>query len=152
MVRGSAARDQPYTPQPYAQASNVLREMGQPEMANDVIYAGRERERNEAWQRGDNLRCSGLSLLNWTIGYGVGHRYFRRCTGRGLVLIATIVLGVTGQNMLPRWGEKRIGIWYSFDSAADHRAAGSPLRHRSERLHRYWSISTSSSVTCWRRS
>ena len=110
------ARGEPYTPQPYQQASNVLREMGHPEMANDVLYAGRERERSEAWERGDNLRWLGLSLLNWTMGYGIGHRYFWSLRWVvGLVLVATIVLGVTGQNTPPRWGEKRIGIWYSFD-------------------------------------
>ncbi len=68
------ARDKPYTPQPYQQASKVLRAMGQPEMADDVLYAGRERERKEAWEGGDKLRWFGLSMLNWTIGYGIGHR------------------------------------------------------------------------------
>ena len=111
------ARDQPYTPQPYQQAAKVLREMGHPEIADDVLYAGRERERNEAWQRGDYPRWFGLSLLSWTIGYGIGLRYFRALYWVvGLVLIATIVLRVTGQDTPRRWGEERIGIWYSFDT------------------------------------
>ena len=110
------ARDEPYTPQPYQQAANVLLEMGQPEMANDILYAGRERERDQAWQRGDYLRWFGLSLLSWTIGYGIGHRYF--WAGYWvvvLVLAARIVLFVTGQDTPRRWGEERIGIWYNLD-------------------------------------
>ena len=109
------ARDKSYTPQPYQQASKVLRAMGQPEMADDVLYAGRERERREAWEGDDKLRWLGLSLLNWTIGYGIGHRVFWALFWVvGLVLIGTLVLRVTGQS--PRDGGKRIGIWYSFDT------------------------------------
>jgi hypothetical protein len=102
------ARDRPYTPQPYQQAVKVLRAMGHPEIADDVLYAGRERERNEAWQRGDYPRWFWLSLLSWTIGYGIGLRYFRALWWVvGLVLAATIVLRVTGQSTAHRWGEER---------------------------------------------
>jgi hypothetical protein len=108
------ARDEPYSPQPYEQLAGVLREMGHPEMATDVLYAGRERERKEAWQRGENLRWLGLSLLKWTIGYGHGHRFFWALYWViGLTLIGTVVLGVTGQNQ--RDDGKMIGIWYSLD-------------------------------------
>jgi hypothetical protein len=110
------ARDQPYTPQPYEQAAKVLREMGHLETANDLLYAERERERDEAWQHGDKARWFGLSLLKWTIGYGIGHRYFWALYWVvGLVLLATIVLRVTGQGNPRRWGDERIGVWYSFD-------------------------------------
>jgi uncharacterized protein YjbI with pentapeptide repeats len=119
-VRGSRwfvdwlARNEQYSPQPYEQLAKVLREMGHPEMATDVLYAGRERERREAWQHGENLRWLGLSMLNWTIGYGHGHRFFWALYWViGLTLIGTVVLGVTGQNQ--RDDGKRIGIWYSLD-------------------------------------
>jgi hypothetical protein len=50
-------------------------------MADDVLYAGRERERVEAWQRAksirDYARAAGLLLLKSTVGYGYGYRYFR---------------------------------------------------------------------------
>jgi hypothetical protein len=46
-------KHQPYTPQPYQQCAKVLREMGHPEMADDVLYAGRERERAQVWERGE---------------------------------------------------------------------------------------------------
>jgi hypothetical protein len=69
-------KDRTYSPQPYEQLANVLRKTGQPAMAADVLYAGRERARREA--RG--WRFIGMTLLNWTIGYGLGLRYFR-CLG-----------------------------------------------------------------------
>lgn len=50
------------------------------------------------------------------LGYGIGDQFFRVLGWVvGLVLVATIVLGVTGQNTSPPWGERRIGIWYSLD-------------------------------------
>jgi uncharacterized protein YjbI with pentapeptide repeats len=57
------AKDTPYTPQPSNQCASVLRAMGHPDMANAVLYAGREREREEA-RRTSKLRWLGLSLLN----------------------------------------------------------------------------------------
>jgi hypothetical protein len=75
------ARDEPHTPPPYYQCARVLREMGHPEMADDVLYAGRERERKEVWQSAksvrDYARSAGLWLLKSTVGYGYGYRYFR---------------------------------------------------------------------------
>ena len=81
------ARDTSYTPQPYHQLAGVLRAHGDPSAANTVLYAARERERTEAWKgikagtiakRVEAwLRWLGLSLLNRTIGYGLGGRYFR---------------------------------------------------------------------------
>jgi hypothetical protein len=69
-------RSEPYTPQPHHQCAKVLREMGHPEMADDVLYAGRERQRREALHSGNNPRVTGLTLLNWFIGYGYGQSYF----------------------------------------------------------------------------
>jgi hypothetical protein len=66
--------------------------MGHPEMANDVLYAGRERERGEFWRRG-KWGWFGLSLLKWMIGYGYGLRYFRSLWWvLGFVVVGTLVL------------------------------------------------------------
>jgi uncharacterized protein YjbI with pentapeptide repeats len=77
-------KDRTYSPQPYEQLAGVLRKNGDPAMAADVLYAGRERARREArdtWGlRGRQdalLRFIGMTLLKWTIGYGLGLRYFR---------------------------------------------------------------------------
>jgi uncharacterized protein YjbI with pentapeptide repeats len=85
-------RHAPYTPQPYQHCARVLREMGHPEMANDVAYAGRERERGEFWRR-SKWRWFGLWLLKWTIGYGYGLRYFRSLWwALFFVVVGTLVL------------------------------------------------------------
>jgi hypothetical protein len=68
------ARDEPYTPEPYQHCAEVLREIGHPEMANAVLYAGRERERKQAWRSGNKLRATGLLLLRGFVGYGYGQR------------------------------------------------------------------------------
>jgi len=47
------------------------------EKANDVLYAGRELARANAWRNRALGLWLGLSLLKWTIGYGLGARYFR---------------------------------------------------------------------------
>jgi hypothetical protein len=67
---------QEYTPQPYEQCARVLRDAGQPEKANAVLYAGKEMERNEAWKNDNFKRWFWLSLMRATIGYGLGLRYF----------------------------------------------------------------------------
>jgi uncharacterized protein YjbI with pentapeptide repeats len=93
---GWLARDEPYRRGPYHQAATQLREMGHPEMANDVLYARRERERAEAW-RSSKRRWLGLSLLNWTVGYGYGHRYFRSLWWvAAFVALGTAVLHLAG--------------------------------------------------------
>ena len=69
-------RDRSYSPQPYQQLAEVLRAMGHSGKANNILYAGKERERSELIKRKKVLRWFGMSLLNWTIGYGYGYRYF----------------------------------------------------------------------------
>jgi hypothetical protein len=92
------ARDEPHTPQPYHQCARVLREMGHPEMANDVLYAGRERERKEALRSGNNPTATGLALLKWFVGYGYGSRLLWRPLGwvAALSAVGTAVLHLAG--------------------------------------------------------
>lgn len=95
-------KQEPYTPQPYQQCAKVLREMGHREMADDVLYEGRERERKELWQRANSFRkwarSLGLWLLKATIGYGYGYRYFRSLWWvLLLVIVGVIVLAVSGE-------------------------------------------------------
>jgi hypothetical protein len=80
------AKDAPYTPQPYQQCANVLRDMGHPEMATHVLYQGRERERREALKTGNNPRATRLFLLKCLIGYGYGHLLFWRPLLWGIAL------------------------------------------------------------------
>ncbi|TAN46911.1 MAG: pentapeptide repeat-containing protein [Rhodospirillales bacterium] len=64
------ARMPSFSPQPYEQAAKVLREMGHKDKAEDILFAERERERNE---RAKGWTWLGQSLLRWTIGYGYNY-------------------------------------------------------------------------------
>jgi hypothetical protein len=81
----------PYKPQPYQQCAQVLRDIGHPEMANAVLYAGRKRERKQAWRSGNRLRATGLLLLEWFVGYGYGQRLL----WRPLIWVAALVAAGT---------------------------------------------------------
>jgi hypothetical protein len=107
------AKDEPYTPQPYEQLAKVLGDMGHGQEANDVLYAGRERARERAWNDGDYFRWLGGSLLKLTIGYGYGCRYFRALYWVAvMVALGLIVLRCTEKQ---REKGERIGLWYSLE-------------------------------------
>ncbi|MBN1987274.1 MAG: hypothetical protein JW761_13270, partial [Prolixibacteraceae bacterium] len=74
--------DKTFSPQPYEYLAKVLNEGGFPSKANSILHAGRKRSRRIAWQKNaqkkrEYLRWFGLTLLQATIGYGLGTRYFR---------------------------------------------------------------------------
>ncbi len=93
------ARDPTYSPQPYEQLAAVLTKGGQAEKANEVLYAGRERQRLElqkelfagagsleAW-----LDFLWKSALHAVIGYGYKvHRAFYWIAA--FVILGTVVI------------------------------------------------------------
>ena len=91
-------RDKTFSPQPYENLANVLRGLGYPAKANSILYAARERTRYELRKRRKSkphecLRWIGMTLLKYTIGYGLGTGYFRVLWWYGiLTLIGFIVL------------------------------------------------------------
>jgi uncharacterized protein YjbI with pentapeptide repeats len=91
-------RDHSYSPQPYQQLAAVFRTAGEPAKADHILYAGRERARDEAWKRGSYVAWLGATMLKWAIGYGLGRRYFRAL---GWVILftayGTAVLHYSGQ-------------------------------------------------------
>jgi hypothetical protein len=84
------ARDPHFAPQPYRQLASVLRIGGDPDRADAVLSAARDRERREAWtsgecgdpfkdwpwRRSDCWRAAGLGVLKVLIGYGIGGGLF----------------------------------------------------------------------------
>lgn len=70
-------RDPYFSRQPYQQLARVLQTQGDPDRANAVRYAARDREWREAWQKGDYGSSALLGLLKITIGYGIGEYTFR---------------------------------------------------------------------------
>jgi hypothetical protein len=71
---GWLGRDDSFSPQPYRQLVGVFREAGADGKANEVLYALRERERQEAWRRQEYGQWVGLTLSWGLVGYGLGAR------------------------------------------------------------------------------
>ncbi|MBU1277318.1 MAG: hypothetical protein KJ720_18255, partial [Proteobacteria bacterium] len=92
---GWLEKQKDFSMDPYRQCARFLRESGQPDKANEVMYAGLERERKQLAKR--SLPRLGRTLLKGTIGYGLGYRYFRALIWALLFLIAgAVVCGAGG--------------------------------------------------------
>ena len=89
-------RDETFSPQPYEYLAATFRKAGEADKADDVLYASRERVREQAKPR---LRWWGLSLLKYTISYGIGSGYFflPLFWVVGLAIASTIILFAAGQ-------------------------------------------------------
>ena len=68
-------RNRSYSPQPYLQLAEVLRNMGHPVKADAILFEGKKCERREIKNRGEKSKYAWLSVLEYTIGYG--YRYLR---------------------------------------------------------------------------
>jgi hypothetical protein len=81
------ARDRTFSSQPYNQLATVLTGAGRRETADAILFAGRERERDENWSRPgvglwqwlrhDFPSWIWLSFLSAVAGYGIGTYTFR---------------------------------------------------------------------------
>jgi len=78
-MREPPVRSGPYATRPVfaTEPAKVFREMGFPRKAEDILYAARAEERSLAWVRREYLRWLGLSILQVTVGYGIGAHAFR---------------------------------------------------------------------------
>jgi hypothetical protein len=103
------------TPQPYQQLAAVFRAAGDPDRADNVLYAARDREMRESWSKGECWDAAVLFLLKLTIGYGLGFGYFR-----ALVWVA-VFTGI-GAAILWRKSEeaKNKGRWWCIGASLDH--------------------------------
>jgi hypothetical protein len=100
-------RQRPYAPAPYEQLATVLRNQGRPGDADEILYAGRERERVQALLP----RRAWLTIINLLIGYGY-HMERALVWVAGFLVTGIAVLRFSGQgprNLMP------FGIAYSFD-------------------------------------
>ncbi len=104
-------KDRGYSPQPYHQLAEVLRTMGHPGKAKDILYAGKERERSEAWKRWEVSNWLWLSLLNCTIAYGY-HYYYITHWVILLILLGAWIYGKTAPGKASNWMARLI---FSFD-------------------------------------
>jgi len=111
-------KDESYTAQPYRQLAEVLQRAGLESKAKRILYAGKERERHEAFEDLEAnpslskvTRWLGLSLLNYTMGYGYRYSYSLYCVII-LVVIGVLVLKCSGEG---RNHHMPYGIAYSLD-------------------------------------
>ena len=105
--------DPAFSPQPYRQLAKVFRAADLSAKADAILYAGRERKLETAWKARQYDDWFGLSLLKWTIGYGLGYRHFLALLWvAGLVLVGAAVLRVSGQG---RAHKMPVGLAYSLD-------------------------------------
>ncbi|MFQ5965915.1 MAG: hypothetical protein ACE5KZ_16745 [Candidatus Scalinduaceae bacterium] len=97
-----------YSPQPYEQLGNILREAGYKNKAIDILFEGKKRERREAstW-----LTWFNLTLQHIFVGYGYRFR-FTFFWVIALTLIGAIVLWATGQGLA---NGMPYGLSYSLD-------------------------------------
>ena len=108
-LKGWLHKQDKYSPQPYSQLASVLRSAGYKRKSNHILYAAKEREREDS----SFPRRLGLEVLKWSIGYGIGIGYF-------ISLIWVILFVRLGVGFL-RWSgyDKNHGIplghWYSLD-------------------------------------
>ncbi|MBI4797780.1 MAG: hypothetical protein HY794_03385 [Desulfarculus sp.] len=96
------AKQKEYSPQPYEQCAKVLREAGQAGKANRVLFAGKVRERQEAWKH-NKWRWAGLWVLQAFIGHGLGAYMF-------LSLIWVLGLALAGTYVIHQWPPAQPGL------------------------------------------
>ncbi len=100
-------KQEPYAPGPYEQLATVLRNGGSPSVADEVLYAGKQRERAQA----SFSYWAWLTTIRALIGYGY-HLEWALVWVAGFVVTGIAVLRFSGQgpkNRMP------FGIAYSFD-------------------------------------
>jgi hypothetical protein len=100
-------KQDPYAPAPYEQLATVLRNGGRPRAADEILYAGKERERAQA----TFLHRAWLTTIGALIGYGY-HLEWAVVWAAGFILAGIAVLRFSGQG--PR-NQMPFGIAYSFD-------------------------------------
>jgi hypothetical protein len=65
-----------YTPQPYEQCAKILRQGGNSDKADEVLHAGKEKERETAWDNNEWAHWAKLWLQRMFVGYGIGSGCF----------------------------------------------------------------------------
>ena len=78
-----------FDPQPYQQLAAVLTASGDKQKATQIAFWSRQREREMAWVHGRVWQYIGLSILAFTVGYGIGNYTF-------VVLIWVVLITAAG--------------------------------------------------------
>jgi uncharacterized protein YjbI with pentapeptide repeats len=105
------AKDESFSPQPYQQLASVLRAAGRAEKADDILYAGKERERTELAKTGAWASWLWSTLKLVFIGHGY-RIYYALFWVAGLVVLGAIIFRKTKE---AKEANMPFGIFYSFD-------------------------------------
>ena len=106
-------RDPTFSTQPYVQLASVMTAHGDQDNAAAVLYFGRVRETQLAWETGHYSRWMLLAALNIVTGYGIGGYTFR-VLGWIVVFVA---IGVLLLKWSPGGGQKSL-LWRTGASLA----------------------------------
>lgn len=89
-------RQHVFSLQPYVQLAGVLAAAGRRDASQAILYAGKERERSDAFTRRDYGEYAWLTLFSAIAGYGIGTYSFRVwCWVLLFTLLGTLVLMVS---------------------------------------------------------
>ena len=104
-----------YSPQPYRHLASVLRAAGHNDMANEILVASRDREREESSML--EIKWWVLTLLKYFIGYGYGNwNFLALLWAAALVLVGTFVLVWTKEREINNEFHNRLDpFFYSLD-------------------------------------
>ena len=95
-----------YSPQPYEEAVKVLKAMGDKEASNDILY---DKENHEL-ELSTGFRKLWLYTLKYSIGYGIGMKYFY-CLW---VVIPLVIVGVLVCRTSPEWSNHNVAWWIAY--------------------------------------
>ena len=109
------AKNDLYSPQPYRHLASVLRVAGHNDMADEILVASRDREREESSML--EIKWWVLTLLKFFIGYGYGNwNFLALLWAAALVLIGTFVLNWTKEREINNEFHNRLDpFFYSLD-------------------------------------
>lgn len=105
-------RDKTFSFLSYQQLASVLRDAGKFSTADEVLFVGRDYERQQA-KDGERVW---LNVLQYGVGYGIGLYTFRVLyLVTFFVLFGWFVLVITGESQKYREKVGHIGFWFSLD-------------------------------------
>jgi hypothetical protein len=108
--KGWLGKQASYAPAPYQQLASVLRQQGRPDTADEILYAGKQRERAQS-SFPSNLELSASWLF---IGYGY-YKFYSAIWAAGFLVTGVLVLWLSGEGQRIRRDYDINPVAYCFD-------------------------------------
>jgi hypothetical protein len=100
-------RDPHYRKSTYTKFAKIMLDLGHKDMADEIMYKAKEKERSEVWNQIKKHKVKAtsrwiyLSLLDWSIGYGFGWRYFKALGWMVFFIAVNTAVIMTFSNPMP---------------------------------------------------